>query len=200
MLIMDVGSTKRDVVDAARRVLRDHLGSFVPAHPITGKEVAGVEHADADLYRGKQVILTPIEKTQTAHLKRAQDLWEALGCHVQQMAPDSHDAAFAAVSHLPHLVAFALMDAIQRQPQGKEFLGLAGPGFRDFTRIAASDPKVWRDILLSNRVELVEQARMFQRSLENMLQLAETGASDQLEEVIAQASQVRANWHMGRKK
>lgn len=199
-LIMDVGSTKREVVDAARRVLRDHIGSFVPAHPIAGKELSGVEHADPDLYTGKQVILTPIEKTQTLQLKRAQALWEALGCHVQQMAPDSHDAAFAAVSHLPHLVAFALIHAINGQPQGKDFLGLGGPGFRDFTRIAASDPKVWRDILLSNRVELVEQAKMFQRSLMNMLHLAETGAGEQLEEMIAQASQVRAHWHMGRKK
>jgi len=200
MLIMDVGSTKREVVDAARRVLRDHIGSFVPAHPIAGKELSGVEHADPDLYHGKQVILTPIEKTQTSHLKRAQTLWEALGCHVQQMAPESHDAAFAAVSHLPHLVAFALMHAINGQPQGKDFLGLAGPGFRDFTRIAASDPKVWRDILLSNRVELVEQAKMFQRSLMNMLHLAETGAGEKLESMIAQASEVRAGWRMGQKK
>ncbi|MBL0395009.1 prephenate dehydrogenase/arogenate dehydrogenase family protein [Ramlibacter monticola] len=200
MLIMDVGSTKRDVVEASRRVLRDHVGSFVPAHPIAGKELSGVEHADADLYHGKQVILTPIEKTQTGHLKRAQTLWEALGCHVQQMSPDSHDAAFAAVSHLPHVLAFALMNAIGNQPHGKDFLGLGGPGFRDFTRIAASDPKVWRDILLSNRVELVEQAKMFQRSLLNMLQLAEEGNGEKLEEMIALASQARAQWHMGRKK
>ena len=200
MLIMDVGSTKREVVEAARRVLRDHVGSFVPAHPIAGKELSGVDHADADLYHGKQVILTPIEKTQTAQLKRAQAVWEALGCHVQQMAPDSHDAAFAAVSHLPHLLAFALVHAIDAQPQGKDFLGLGGPGFRDFTRIAASDPKVWRDILLSNRVELVEQAKMFQRSMMNMLHLAETGDGEKLEEMIAQASQVRSHWHMGRKK
>jgi prephenate dehydrogenase len=199
MLIMDVGSTKRDVVEAARRVLRDHIGSFVPAHPITGKEVSGVEHADADLYKGKQVILTPIEKTQTTQLRRAQEVWEALGCHVRQMAPESHDAAFAAVSHLPHLIAFALMHAITNQPGGKEFLELGGPGFRDFTRIAAGDPKVWRDILLSNRHELVEQAKMFQRSLLNMLQLAETGEGEQLEAMVAAASTARAHWHMGRK-
>ncbi|HZY16150.1 MAG TPA: prephenate dehydrogenase/arogenate dehydrogenase family protein, partial [Ramlibacter sp.] len=200
MLIMDVGSTKRDVVDAARRVLRDHIGSFVPAHPITGKEVSGVDHADPDLYTGKQVILTPIERTQVTHLKRAQELWEALGCHVQQMAPDAHDAAFAAVSHLPHLLAFALVHGIVNQPQGKDFLGLAGPGFRDLTRIAASDPKMWRDVLLANRVELVEQAKVFQRSLLNMLQLAEDGKGEQLEEMIAQASQARGQWRMGQKK
>lgn len=199
MLVMDVGSTKRDVVDAARRVLRDHLGSFVPAHPIAGKEVSGVEHADPDLYKGRQVILTPIEKTQTMHLQRAQQVWEALGCHVQQMAPESHDAAFAAVSHLPHLLSFALMHAIVNQPQGKDFLGLAGPGFKDFTRIAAGDPKMWRDVLLANKLELVEQAKMFQRSMLNMLQFAEDGNGEKLEEMISQASSARAHWRMGQK-
>src|SRR4051812_38910853 len=188
MLIMDVGSTKRDVVDAARRVLRDHIGSFVPAHPIAGKEVSGVEHADADLYHGKQVILTPIERTQVTHLKRATDLWEAIGCHVQQMAPEAHDAAFAAVSHLPHLISFALMHGITNQPLGKDFLSLAGPGFRDFTRIAASDPKMWRDILIANKHELIEQAKIFQRSLANMLQAAEDSDGEALERMITFAS------------
>ncbi|MBE7369931.1 prephenate dehydrogenase [Ramlibacter pallidus] len=199
MLVMDVGSTKRDVVDAARKVLRDNVGCFVPAHPIAGKEVSGVEHADADLYTGKQVILTPIEKTQVGHLKKATDLWEAIGCHVQQMAPEAHDAAFAAVSHLPHLLAFALVHAINNQPQGKEFLGLAGPGFRDSTRIAASDPKMWRDVLLANRHELVEQAKMFSRSLHNMLIAAEQGDGEKLEAMITLASESRAHWRMGQK-
>jgi prephenate dehydrogenase len=199
MLVMDVGSTKRDVVDAAQRVLRDHVASFVPAHPIAGKEVSGVEHADPDLYQGKQVILTPTERTLPAHVKRAQELWEGLGCHVHQMAPESHDAAFAAVSHLPHLIAFALMHGILHQLSGKEFLGLGGPGFKDFTRIAASDPKMWRDILLANRVELVEQAKMFQRSLMTMMKLAEDGDGEKLEEMITEASNARAHWRMGQK-
>jgi prephenate dehydrogenase len=199
MLVMDVGSTKRDVVDAAYRVLRDHVASFVPAHPIAGKEVSGVEHADPDLYQGKQVILTPTERTLPAHVKRAQELWEGLGCHVHQMAPESHDAAFAAVSHLPHLIAFALMHGILHQLSGKEFLGLGGPGFKDFTRIAASDPKMWRDILLANRVELVEQAKMFQRSLMTMMKLAEDGEGEKLEEMITEASNARAHWRMGQK-
>ncbi|MEJ5990168.1 prephenate dehydrogenase/arogenate dehydrogenase family protein [Ramlibacter sp. PS3R-8] len=199
MLVMDVGSTKRDVVDAARRVLRENVGSFVPAHPIAGKEVSGVEHADADLYLGKQVILTPIERTQVGHLKRAQDAWEALGCNVLQMAPEAHDAAFAAVSHLPHLIAFALMHGIVNQGSGKEFLALAGPGFRDFTRIAASDPKMWRDVLIANRHELIEQAKIFQRSLHNMLQFAEDSGGEKLEAMIEQASQARAGWRMGKK-
>ena len=139
VLIMDVGSTKADVVQAAQRALRDQFGSFVPAHPITGREVSGVEHAEADLYRGRQVILTPTERTLTAQLRRAEELWTQLGSRVSSMSPESHDAAFAAVSHLPHLLAFAMLSSIIGQPKGDELLALAGPGFRDFTRIAASD-------------------------------------------------------------
>ena len=200
MLIMDVGSTKRDVVDAARRVLRDHVGSFVPCHPIAGKEASGVEHADPDLYANRQVILTPIDRTQANHLVRARTVWESLGCQVVEMSPESHDAAFAAVSHMPHLIAFALMHAIANQPAGKDFLGLAGPGFRDFTRIAASDPKMWRDILLANRHELIEQAKIFQRSFYNMLEQVEQGDADALEQMIELASETRAHWRMGPKK
>ncbi|MDB5945003.1 MAG: prephenate dehydrogenase, partial [Ramlibacter sp.] len=190
-------STKRDVVDSARRVLRDHIGSFVPCHPITGKEVSGVEHADADLYTGKTVILTPIERTQVTHLKRASDVWEALQCNVLQMSPDAHDAAFAAVSHLPHLIAFALMNGITGQHNGKEFLSLAGPGFRDFTRIAASDPKLWRDVLLANRQELLEQSKAFQRALQSMELMISNSNGEALEESIGSASRARASWRMG---
>ncbi|TFZ00297.1 prephenate dehydrogenase [Ramlibacter humi] len=197
MLIMDVGSTKRDVVDAARRVLRDNVGSFVPCHPIAGKEASGVEHADPDLYTNRQVILTPLERTQVAQLGKAKDVWEGIGCQVLQMAPEAHDSAFAAVSHLPHLIAFALVNAIAAQPHGQDFLSLAGPGFRDFTRIAASEPKMWRDILLANKQELLEQTQFFQQTLQAMHSLIEAGNGEALEELIAQASQLRANWRMG---
>ncbi len=196
MLIMDVGSTKRDVIDAGRRALREQIGSFVPAHPITGKEVSGVEHSDVDLYVGKQVILTPIERTLTAQLQKAVDVWTGLGCRVLKMSPEGHDAAFAAVSHLPHLISFALMNAIAGQPQGKDFLSLAGPGFRDFTRIAASDPKMWRDIMISNREELLAQSKMFQRNLQALELMITSGNGEALEGLIDQASLTRANWTM----
>ena len=195
-LIMDVGSTKRDVVDAARRVLRDHVGCFVPAHPIAGREVSGVEHADADLYSGKQVILTPIERTFTVQLQKAVDVWTALGCDVVKMSPQAHDAAYAAVSHLPHLIAFALINSISGQAQGKDHLALAGSGFRDFTRIAASDPKMWRDILIANKEELLEQSRIFQASLNALEKLIANADGDGLEAQINQASQTRANWRI----
>lgn len=200
MLIMDVGSTKRDVIDAARRVLRENVGAFVPCHPIAGKEASGVEHADPELYANRQVIITPIERTQVSHLNKAREVWEALGCQVQQMSPEAHDAAFAAVSHLPHLIAFALVNGIAAQPNGQDFLSLAGPGFRDFTRIAASDPKMWRDILLANKQELIEQTQLFQQTLQAMQSLIEAGNGEALEELIAQASQVRADWRMGSRK
>ncbi len=195
-LIMDVGSTKRDVIDAARRALREQIGSFVPAHPIAGREVSGIEHADADLYRGQQVILTPIERTLTVQLQQAIDVWTALGCRVVQMSPESHDAAFAAVSHLPHLISFALMNAIADQPQGKDYLSLAGPGFRDFTRIAASDAKVWRDIMMSNREELLAQSRIFQRHLQALELMISSGDEPALESLLERASLTRANWRM----
>jgi prephenate dehydrogenase len=198
MLIMDVGSTKRDVVDAARRALREQVGSFVPAHPIAGKEVAGVEHADPDLYSGKQIILTPLDRTHATQVQQAIDVWSALGCSVLKMTAESHDAAFAAVSHLPHLIAFALMNSIAGQGQGKDFLALAGPGFRDFTRIAASDPHIWRDILISNREELLTQSKLFQRNLQALELMISNGNADALEELIGQASQARAHWSMNK--
>jgi prephenate dehydrogenase len=197
MLVMDVGSTKRDVVDAARRVLRDHVGAFVPCHPITGKEVSGVEHADPDLYAGKQVILTPIDKTSRVNTEKAVQLWEQLGCKVLTMTAEAHDAAYAAVSHLPHLVAFALINGITAQDEGNDYLALAGPGFRDFTRIAASDPKMWRDVMLANRNELLEQSKIFQRTLQAMEAMIESGDGEALESLIEQASQARAHWRMG---
>ncbi len=196
VLIMDVGSTKGDVVEAAQRGLREQVGSFVPAHPIAGKELAGVENADADLYKGKQVILTPNDLTLPAQVKQAVDVWTALGCKVVQMSPESHDAAFAAVSHLPHLLAFALMNSVAGQPQGRAYLELAGPGFRDFTRIAASDPKVWRDILLANRTELAAQSQAFRSQLQLFEAAMSSGDLQTLDALITQASATRANWRM----
>ena len=195
-LVMDVGSTKREVIDAARRVLKDQVGVFVPAHPFTGKELAGVDNADADLYHGRQVILTPIERTLTPQLEKAAALWTALGCQVHRMSPEAHDAAYAAVSHLPHMIAFALMNAIVDQEHGKQFLSLAGPGFRDFTRIAASDPSVWRDILVSNREELIAQSRQFQRALHAFELAISASNPEALEALIEKASKARSRWRM----
>ena len=200
VLLMDVGSTKRDVVDAARRVLKERIASFVPAHPIAGKEAAGIAHADATLYTGRQVILTPLPQTSPELLQKATDVWAAIGSQVLRMTPENHDAAFAAVSHLPHLLAFAYFNAVAKQPAGRDYLSLAGPGFRDFTRIAASDPTVWRDILMSNREEMLNQLLRFRHALDAMEHVVKSGNAEALEDMIRSASEARAGWQMNASK
>ncbi len=196
VLIMDVGSTKRDVVDAARRVLKERIDAFVPAHPIAGKESAGIEQADAALYNGRQVILTPLPQTPADLVQKATDVWSALGAQVLRMTPENHDAAFAAVSHLPHLLAYAYFNAVARQPAGRDYLSLAGPGFRDFTRIAASDPTIWRDILIANREEVLKQSARMRHSLDALELAIRSGNGDALEDLIRSASEARAGWQM----
>jgi len=197
VLFMDVGSTKRDVVDAARRVLRERVPSFVPAHPIAGKEASGIQHADAALFQGRQVILTPMQQTKPELVQKATDAWSAVGAQVLKMTAENHDAAFAAVSHLPHLLAFAYFSAVTHQPAGRDFLSLAGPGFRDFTRIAASDPAVWRDILMANREEVLRQSQRFRHTLDALELVIKSGNGDALEDLIRGASEGRASWQMG---
>ncbi len=197
VLLMDVGSTKRDVVDAARRVLRERVGAFVPAHPIAGKEVSGIQHADAALYNRRQVILTPLPQTDAGLVQKATDVWSAIGAQVLRMTPENHDAAFAAVSHLPHMLAYAFFNSVQNQPAGREFLSLAGPGFRDFTRIAASDPTMWRDILSANREEVLKQTQRFRTALEAFELALRTGNAEALEGLIRSAAEGRSQWHMG---
>ena len=197
-LLMDVGSTKRDVVQAAENALDNKLATFVPAHPIAGKEVSGVAHADVDLYTGCQVILTPIAQTGTTQLAKAQAVWAALGAQVRTMSALDHDSAFAAVSHLPHMLAFAAMNALNAQDQGAHFLSLAGPGFRDFTRIAASDPAVWRDILHANRDQLLLQSQHLREALQAFETALAQGDSAALQALITAASQSRTAWSLKR--
>ena len=197
MLLMDVGSTKRDVVDTARRMLREQVRSFVPAHPIAGSEQSGVAHADAALYNNRQVILTPLPQTPPELIQKATDLWKALGAQVLRMTPENHDAAFAAVSHLPHLLAFAYFSAIANQPAGRDYLSLAGPGFRDFTRIAASDPAVWRDILLANREEVLKQSQRFRFALDALEHAMASGNGQALEDLIRSPAIARSAWQIG---
>ena len=197
VLVMDVGSTKRDVVDAARRALRERIGSFVPAHPITGKEVSGIQHADAAMFSGRQVIITPLAQTIPELVQKATDVWSAVGAQVLKMTAENHDAAFAAVSHLPHLLAFAYFSSVVNQPAGRDFLSLAGPGFRDFTRIAASSPEMWRDILVANREEVLKQSQRFRQALDALEHVVREGNADALEGLIRGPAEGRAVWQMG---
>ena len=193
-LLMDVGSTKCDVIAAALDTLGERLSCFVPAHPIAGKEVAGIAHAEASLYKARRTILTPLPKTGIHRLQAAHDVWAAIGSHVSTMTPEAHDATFAAVSHLPHMLAFAAVNALMSQPQGAAYLDMAGPGFRDFSRIAASDASVWRDILSANQTEVLAQVAHFRVALDQFEAALKQGDAAGLQQLIQQASDVRAAW------
>lgn len=193
-LLMDVGSTKCDVIAAAQATLGERLSCFVPAHPIAGKEVAGIEHAESTLYQERRTILTPLPKTGIHRLQAAHEVWTAVGSQVSTMTPEAHDATFAAVSHLPHLLAFAAVNALMAQPQGAAFLDMAGPGFRDFSRIAASDASVWRDILNANQAEVLTQVAHFRSALDQFETALKQGDTQALQQLIQQASDVRAAW------
>ena len=193
-LLMDVGSTKCDVIAAAVATLGEKLSCFVPTHPIAGKETAGIDHADARLYQDRRTILTPLSSNSMRHTKLAHDIWSALGSHVSTMTAADHDQTFAAVSHLPHLLAFAAVHALTTHPQGADYLDMAGPGFRDFSRIAASDPAVWRDILSANRTEVLAQLAHFQSSLAQFEAAMQQGDTTGLQQLIQQASDVRSGW------
>jgi len=195
-LLMDVGSTKCDVITAAVATLGDKLSCFVPAHPIAGKEVAGIDHADAQLYQNRRTILTPLSSNSIRQTKLAHDVWSALGSQVSTLTPEAHDATFAAVSHLPHMLAFAAVNALSAQTGGADFLDMAGPGFRDFSRIAASDPAVWRDILSANRTEVLAQLAHFQTALAQLEVAMQQGDTTALQQLIQQASDVRTGWSL----
>lgn len=193
-LLMDVGSTKCDVVAAAIATLGERLGCFVPAHPIAGKERAGIEHAESTLYQDRRTILTPLPTTSIHRLQAAHSVWTAIGSQVSTLTPEAHDATFAAVSHLPHLLAFAAVNALTAQPQGAAFLDMAGPGFRDFSRIAASDAAVWRDILSANHAEVLTQMAHFRAALDQFENALKQGDTAALQGLIQQASEIRSAW------
>ncbi|PAT41713.1 prephenate dehydrogenase [Vandammella animalimorsus] len=194
VLTMDLGSTKQDVVQAAEKLLGWNAQYFVPAHPIAGKERSGVEHADAALYQGAKVVLTPTPATDLNKVQQAQALWTALDAQVQVMSALEHDSALAAVSHLPHLVAFAYVNSLLAQRDSEQLLSLAGPGFRDFSRIAAGDPVLWRDVLLANRTEVAGRLRELVLSIQQFQRALHAQDAQALEKLIASASSARSQW------
>lgn len=195
-LVMDVGSSKSMVAREASLALGERYANFVPAHPIAGKELNGVKHAEASLFENHKTILTPTLQSRAELITKAQTVWEMTGAKVSIMTAAEHDQALAAISHLPHLIAFAAVNALQAQSQRELFLDMAGPGFRDFSRIAASSPEVWLDIFLSNKDPVLSQLQEFKRALyafEDRLQSDDSSAISQL---IDQASQVRKHWRL----
>jgi prephenate dehydrogenase len=193
-LLMDVGSTKLDITSKAIDFLGSKLSQFVPTHPIAGKEASGIQHASADLFVNRPLIITPLPQTSHELIEHAKEIWSAIGSKVHLMSANDHDKAFAAVSHLPHLIAFAFMNGLTEQQDHDKFLSIAGPGFRDFSRIAAGDPKVWSDIFLANKENLIEQLSLFKSSLQFLEQSIERSDSQTLFESIEKSRQSRVNW------
>jgi prephenate dehydrogenase len=194
-LITDAGSTKSDVVAAFNRHLSaEQRARVVPAHPIAGAEKSGVEAADAALFQGRRVVLTPLPETSSQALARVGEAWAACGAQLAVQSPQQHDAVFAAVSHLPHLLAFALVEEFARRNDGELLFDFAGAGFRDFTRIAASHPEMWRDICLANRGPLLSEIDRYQQQLARLRGLIEQQDGAALEAVFATARQARQHW------
>jgi prephenate dehydrogenase len=196
-VVTDGGSTKRDVVRAARAVLRSQVSQFVPAHPIAGAEKSGAAAAKADLFRDKRVVLTPLPQNSTEAVRRVSAAWGACGARLSKMTPEEHDEVFAAVSHLPHLLAYALVGDIAARRNAAQLFGYAAGGFRDFTRIASSHPEMWRDICVANRDKLARELRSFEKRLGRMKVLLRLKDGRRLEKSFAKARAARERWLKG---
>ena len=196
-LVTDVGSTKRDVIVAARTGLGDAIGRFVPGHPIAGREVHGPDAAGADLFRGRRVLLTPLAENEGETVARIASAWTACGARVETLGADEHDIALSSVSHLPHLLAYALVAQIADAADAELKFGLAGSGFRDFTRIAASSPEMWRDIAMANRDALIGDLDAYRRRLDAIRTALVARDRDALETLFTRASVARNAWTQG---
>jgi len=193
-IVTDAGSTKQDVVRLALQYLPNHLPSFVPAHPIAGAENSGVDAARADLFRGRNLILTPLAETSNAAIERVKTAWQLCGMTVRQLSAAAHDQVFAAVSHLPHVLAFALVEALAARSNAEDFFRYAGSGFRDFTRIASSSPEMWRDICLANRDALIQELENYQEELQQLRRMILDSDGDGLEKLFERARTARNEW------
>ena len=193
-LVTDGGSTKCDVVAAARANLGGRVAQFVPAHPIAGAEKSGAAAAQADLYQGKRVVLAPLSENSPEAVARVRHAWELCGAAVSELTPQQHDAVFAAVSHLPHLLSFALVHDLAQRDNRDLLLSFAASGFRDFTRIAASSPEMWRDICLANREALLRELQIYIAELNQMSAALEAGDAMRLEQTFRAARELRAGW------
>jgi prephenate dehydrogenase len=196
-VLTDVGSTKQSVIAAARARLGNKISQFVPGHPIAGREHVGFTAAASELFDGKNVVLTPLAENAPAAIEKVRSLWRACGANVVEMPAETHDEIFASVSHLPHMLAFALVDEFALRPNAKTLFSFAASGFRDFTRIASSSPEMWRDIALNNRDALVAE---FDRYLQHAKQFRDAlaaGDGAAIEALMARAREARDKWLAG---
>lgn len=193
-VVTDGGSTKSDVVAAAREHFGERMGQFVPAHPIAGAENSGAAAARADLYQHKKVVLTPLPENPVLNVARVRSAWEWCGAQLFELTPEEHDRVFAAVSHLPHLLSFALVHGLAVREDSDLYFNFAASGFRDFTRIAASHPEMWRDICLANRVALLGELDRYQEQLDELHDALSRGDGTVLEKTFDVARTARRAW------
>ena len=191
-LVTDGGSTKRDVVAAARAALGNKVSQFVPAHPVAGAEKSGAAAASAELFRDRRVILTPLPENSQDTLQKTEAAWAACGARVSRMTPEEHDAVLGVVSHLPHLLAYALVHEVAGRANSAQLFSFAAGGFRDFTRIASSHPEMWRDICFANRDRLAAELARFSGKLDEVKKLLDDPAA--LEKLFAEARAARDAW------
>jgi len=196
-IVIDVGSTKADVIVAARVALGKRLGQFIPCHPISGREHHGPLAAEASLFQGKKVVITPLVENSDANLQVVRALWRLTGANVVEMTASTHDAVFAAVSHLPHMLAFALVDEFASRSNAKTLFEHAASGFRDFTRIASSSPEMWRDVALNNRAALLAELDAFLVKTAALRQAVAESDDTALLALMQRAQTARGQWLSG---
>jgi len=193
-IVTDAGSTKSDVVAAARAALGARIGQFVPGHPIAGRESSGVDAALPDLYVNRNVVLCPLPENAPQAVEQVAAMWRATGALVRDMRPEQHDRVFASVSHLPHVLSFALVEQILNSPDAALKFSFAAGGFRDFTRIAASSPEMWRDVCVANRAALLDELDAYTAVLARLRTAIEAGDGAALEAVFARSRVARSQW------
>ena len=196
-IVSDAGSTKRDVVVTARAALGAKIAQFIPAHPIAGAEHSGAAAAKPGLFQGRRVVLAPLEENRGEDVETIAGLWAAIGARVSRMTAEEHDEVFAAVSHLPHLLAYALVDDVSKRANSAQLFGYAAGGFRDFTRIASSHPEMWRDICVANRDLLLNELQLYENKLKKIGTMLEQADAAALERLFADARAAREKWLNG---
>jgi prephenate dehydrogenase len=198
-VITDGGSTKRDVVECARRFLGAHFTRFVPGHPVAGTEKSGATAAFPDLFRGRSVILTPQRETLASATRLVRRAWETCGARVVRLDAEAHDSILAAVSHLPHVIAFALVNLLARQRSPGRLFALSAGGLRDTVRIAGSSPEMWADICSANRDALLAVLEDYENELEQVRAVIENGDTGELRRMFGQARSAREKWLVGKR-
>ena len=190
-IVTDAGSVKGSIVDAAVRGLGDKIVNFVPGHPIAGKEQSGIDAASETLFHGHRTILTPMANTGAEAISAVKDMWERIGAEVVFMEPSVHDELLALTSHLPHALAFILVDLLSRQTNSKDCFNLSAGGFYDITRVASGDPVMWRDIFLSNKQAILQRLTEYSSAIDDLAELIDRSDSSALEEMFKHANRVR---------